>query len=235
MTELLRIQKIFRRMKVFFAIAAAICFALSVLAAAAAVIRGIEGEAYIAESGFLSRLAEALDFGGGGATLGLFIMDAISFFALGVLLVASALCLSAERKDGTPFSENGARRVRVLGMLFFFVSLATEMAAVIMRESFSVAQAESIGVVGGMATGIALMMISPVIRYGTVLQDMLMLRDVPPPEEHETAEEPLSEDASGSGFVERILAETASESAEKNEEPQMKSESAEEIEKAETE
>ena len=182
MTELIRIQKTFRRLKVLFTVFAALCFVLSLLAAAAAVIWSVKGESYLSEGGFLSRIAEALDFGEKSATLGLFIMDAISFFALGFLLAATVRCLNAEKKEGTPFSESGARRTRTLGALYFFVSLATEMAAVIMRESFSVASAESVGVVGGMATGVTLFVMSSLIRYGTRLQDMLMLKDVPMPE-----------------------------------------------------
>ncbi len=193
MTELLRIQKIFRRLKLLFVFFAVICFVLALLAASAAVVWGIKGEAYISNGGFLSRIAEALDFGGGGVTLGLFIMDAISFFALGVLLVATVRCLRAELKEGTPFSEKGAGRTKALGLLYFFVSLATEMAAVILRESFSVAQAESIGIVGGMATGVTLMIMSSVMRYGTRLQDMIMLKDVPPPEPHEMEYPPFDE------------------------------------------
>lgn len=194
MTELLRIQKIFRRLKLLFVFFAVICFVLALLAASAAVVWGIKGEAYIANGGgFLSRIAEALDFGGGGVTLGLFIMDAISFFAIGVLLVATVRCLRAELKEGTPFSEKGAGRTKALGLLYFFVSLATEMAAVILRESFSVAQAESIGIVGGMATGVTLMIMSSVMRYGTRLQDMIMLKDVPPPESHEMEYPPFDE------------------------------------------
>ena len=195
MTELLKIQKTFRRLKWLFALFAVLCFILALLAAVAAVVWGIKGESYISDGGgFLARIAEALDFGGGGVTLGLFIMDAISFFALGVLLAVTVRCLRAEIKEGTPFSDSGARRTRILGMLYFFVSLATEMAAVIMRESFSVAQAESLGVVGGMAAGVTLMIMSSIMRYGTRLQDMIMLKDVPMPEPEIAAEPPLEEE-----------------------------------------
>ncbi len=188
MTEIIRIQKLFRRLKVLFTVFAALCFVLSLFAVAAAIIRGVEGDSYLSGDGFLSRVAEALDFGEKDAALGLFIMDAISFFALGFLLTATVFCLRAEKKEGTPFSERGARGARTLGMLYFFVSLATETAAVIMRESFSVTSAESIGVVGGMATGVTLLVMSSLIRYGTRLQDMLMLKDVPMPEPELTVE-----------------------------------------------
>lgn len=205
MTELLKIQKTFRRLKTLFLLFAVICFVLALLAAAAATVWGIKGESYIADGGgFLSRIAEALDFGGGGVTLGLFIMDAISFFALGVLLVVTVRCLRAEIKEGTPFSDGGARRTRTLGLLYFFISLATEMAAVILRESFSVAQAESLGVVGGMATGVALLIMSSIMRYGARLQDMIMLKDVPMPEP-EAFEAPPTEEEVGPAEEERPL------------------------------
>lgn len=179
MVELLKIQKTFRRLKVLFIIFAALCFALALFAAVAAFVWGAEGENYLANGGFFARVAEALDFGGDGVTLGIFITDAISFIAVGILLIVTVHCLKAELKEGTPFSEKGARRVKVLGLLFFFVSLATELTAVVMRETFSVASAESIGVVGGMATGVTLLVMSSLMKYGTVLQDMLMIKDVP--------------------------------------------------------
>lgn len=183
MSELLNIQKICRRLKVLFAVFAVLCYALALLAGTAAVIRGVEGEAYIAaEGGFVARVAEALDFGGGTATLGLFIMDAVAFLALAVLLTVTVRCLRAEVKEGTPFTEKGAQRTKTLGLLYFFVALGTEMAAVILRESFSVAQAESLGVAGGMATGIALLIMSSMIRYGTRLQDMIMYNEVAVPD-----------------------------------------------------
>ncbi|MBR5943050.1 MAG: hypothetical protein IKZ81_06870 [Clostridia bacterium] len=155
---------------------------LSALAACAAVVWGIKGETYLSDGGFLARIAEALDFGDYGGTLGVFIMDAVSFFALGFLLLASASCMRGELKEGTPFTEKGADRMRRLGFIIFFVSLATEMAAVIIRETFSAPAAESLGIVGGMATGLALIIMTPVIRYGVILQDMLMLNDLTPQE-----------------------------------------------------
>lgn len=182
MSELLRIQKIFRRMRVLFIICAVLCFVLSALAAGAAVAWGIKGETYLSDGGFLARIAEALDFGDYSGTLGVFIMDAVSFFALGFLLLAASRCLRGELKEGTPFTEKGADRVRRLGLIIFFVSLATEMAAVIIRESFSALAAESLGIVGGMATGLALIIMAPVIRYGVILQDMLMINDMTPRE-----------------------------------------------------
>ena len=212
MTELLKVQKIFRRLRILFAVFAVLCVILSLLAAGAAVVWGIKGEEYLSGGGFLSRIAEALDFGGGGVTLGLFIMDAISFFALGVLLIATVICLNKEIKEGTPFSESGAHRTRVLGMLFFFISLATEMAAVILRESFSVAQAESLGVVGGMAAGVALLVTSSMRRYGARLQDMLMLKDVPDPETDEAVDHPRDGNgAEGSDSIFSLIAKEAAE------------------------
>ena len=194
MTELLKIQKMFRRLRVLFVIFAVVCFVLSLAATAAAVIWGIGGESYLEGDSVISRIAEALDFGNGGVTLGLFIMDAVSFSALGVLLVLTVRCMRAEVKEGTPFSDTGARRTRTLGLLYFFISLGTEMAAVILRESFSVIQAESLGIVGGMATGVALLVMSSIMRYGTRLQDMLMLKDVPLPEPATSINPPFDED-----------------------------------------
>lgn len=194
MTELLKIQKIFRSLRTLFALFAVICFLISMIATASAVIWEIKGESYLTGgSDVLSFIAEALDFGGGGVTMGLFIMDAISFFALGVLLVLTVRCMRAELKEGTPFSDAGARRTRTLGLLFIFISLATEMAAVILRESFSVIQAESLGIVGGMATGLSLLIMSSIIKYGTRLQDMLMLKDVPLPESDTSIEPTFDE------------------------------------------
>lgn len=182
MAELLRIQKIFRRLRTLFAIFAALCLVIAVTAVAAAVVWGVKGDAYLSESGFISRVAEALDLGGKNQTLGILIMDAVCFIALGFLLLMTVRCLKAEIREGTPFSDKGAGRTKALGFLYFFISLGTEMAAVILRESFSVAGAESLGVAGGMATGIALLIMSSIMRYGTRLQDMILLKDVPLPE-----------------------------------------------------
>ena len=221
MTELIRIQKIFRRLKVLFTVFAVLCFVLSLLAVAAAVIWGVEGDSYLSGEGFLAHIAEALDFGEKDAALGLFILDAISFFALGFLLAATVCCLRAEKKEGTPFSESGARRTRTLGMLYFFISLATEMAAVIMRESFSVTSAESIGVVGGMATGVTLLVMSSLIRYGTRLQDMLMLKDVPMPEPELTVEAaPEEGETAFAAFSDTVSATPAEEESAVHAEPE---------------
>lgn len=216
MVELLKIQKTLRRLKVLFIIFAVLCFALALFAAVAAFVWGAEGENYLANGGFFARVAEALDFGGSGATLGIFIMDAVSFFAVGFLLTVTAHCIRAELKEGTPFSEKGARRVKTLGLLFFFVSLTTELAAVVMRETFSVASAESIGVVGGMATGVTLLVMSSVMKYGTVLQDMLMLQDVPDMlieynDAFEEDEDPPETSGDSPSVIERLMAEAEKE------------------------
>ena len=63
-----------------------------------------------------------------------------------------------------------------------------------MRESFSVLQAESLGIVGGMATGVALLVMSSMMRYGTRLLDMLMLKDVPLPKPVDRIDLLLEED-----------------------------------------
>ena len=216
MAELMRIQKTLRRLKVLFAICAVLCLIAALFAVIAAVIWGIVGESYVAGGGgFFLRVAEALDFGGKGVTLGLLIMDAAAFTALGFLLVATVRCLRSEIKEGTPFSDKGARRTKTLGFLYFFVSLATEMFAVIMRESFSVSQAESLGIVDGMATGVTLLIMSSFIRYGTRLQDMLLLKDVPMPEPIESDESlPEEEETDGSGEVSSFIAKLIAEADE---------------------
>lgn len=171
MNDLKRLQKMLKRMRILLVIAEIICAVLALLTAAAAVVWLAKGETYISESGgFLAHIAEALDFGDFNATFGTFCADAVVLVTLTALFAFTVGCINRELAEGTPFTCEGAKRVRTLGLIWFFLSLGAEMAIVIIREVCAVSNYEEIGVFGGMAAGIVFIIMSAIIKYGAALE-----------------------------------------------------------------
>lgn len=158
-------------MRVVLVTAEIVCAVLALLTAAAAVVWLAAGETYItADGGFLARMAEALDFGDFNATFGTFCADAVVLVTLTALLAFSVSCINRGLAEGTPFTSEGASRVRTLGLIWFFLSLGAEMAVIIIREVCSLSHYEEIGVFGGMAAGIVFIIMSAIIKYGAALE-----------------------------------------------------------------
>lgn len=87
-----------------------------------------------------------------------------------VLLGLSHGYIKHELADGTPFNENGAERLKKLGIRFIYIPVI----AVAVSEAVAVWQGvESVGAVssfGSVITGIAMILVSVIFRYGAELE-----------------------------------------------------------------
>ena len=101
----------------------------------------------------------------------------VELLSVALLLTAEAILLGlthgylkSEQADGTPFTESGAERLKRLGIRFIYIpiiAIAVSEAAAVWQGVRSIGEACNFGSV---MTGIALIFVSLVFRYGAELE-----------------------------------------------------------------
>lgn len=98
----------------------------------------------------------------------------IQLVSKAILLGLAEIYFRSEQADGTPFTEQGADRLKQLGIRCIWISIvATVLASVV-----AVLGAANSGVVGNgtdVITGIVLILISMIFRYGAELEQKLQI------------------------------------------------------------
>ena len=94
----------------------------------------------------------------------------ISLVAKAILLVLAQNYLRSEQADGTPFTEQGADRLRTLGIRCIWISVAAAVLAAVVAALQGAADAAAVGNSTEVVTGIVLLLISMIFRYGAQLE-----------------------------------------------------------------
>ena len=87
-----------------------------------------------------------------------------------ILLAFAQSYLKAEQEDGTPFTEQGADRLKLLGIRCIWISIAAVAAAVLIVTLLGAKDGGTIGNRTEVITGIVLILASMIFRYGAELE-----------------------------------------------------------------
>lgn len=169
-TQLQRIQKIFR---VFYALARAakiLCIVGASVCAVSALcvlteaqggqVFGLFGEPVRLFSGAADRKQAVVELAAA----------AIQLIADAILFALAQSYLKAERADGTPFTEQGAGRLKALGIHCIWIPLVAIVIAEVIAVSQGLPDAGEIGNSSEVITGIILILASGIFRYGAELE-----------------------------------------------------------------
>ncbi len=94
----------------------------------------------------------------------------LTLAAQAILLVFTHAYLKAEQTDGTPFTESGANKLKTLGIRFIYIPL---IATAISEIIATIQGVENIGIIddfSSVITGIVLLLVSLVFRYGAEIE-----------------------------------------------------------------
>lgn len=94
----------------------------------------------------------------------------IQLSARAVLLALAQSYLKSEQADGTPFTEQGADRLKLLGIYFIWISIVAAVLAAVAVVLLGAAGAGTMGNRTEVVTGIVLILTSVVFRYGAELE-----------------------------------------------------------------
>lgn len=88
----------------------------------------------------------------------------------GVLLIYAYRYFKAELGEGTPFTQAGADRIRMLGVRCIMISLVSAVVPSVIYASEELEGQIHFGNAGGLVLGICLILLSIVLRYGAELE-----------------------------------------------------------------
>ncbi len=88
----------------------------------------------------------------------------------GVLFIYAYRYFKAELGEGTPFTQAGADRIRVLGVQCIIISLVSAVVPSVIYASEELEGQIDFGNAGGIALGICLILLAMVVRYGAELE-----------------------------------------------------------------
>ena len=94
-------------------------------------------------------------------------------FALtdGVLFLFAFLYFKSEQTDGTPFTQNGAKRIRNLGIKSIVLPIVAAIISAVIYGCFGLTRSEDWNNAGFILLGIMLILVSLVFRYGAELEE----------------------------------------------------------------
>lgn len=98
------------------------------------------------------------------------IAAAIQLTADAVLFALAQSYLKAEQADGTPFTEQGASRLKALGIRCIWIPIVAIVIAEVIAVSQGLSDAGEIGNHSEVITGIVLILVSMIFRYGAELE-----------------------------------------------------------------
>lgn len=105
-----------------------------------------------------------------GQLVGILAAAAISLLSGGILTAFAYRYFTAELKEGTPFTNAGADRIRQLGIIAIAISIISMSVIDGIYENIGLAEWSRFDDAGGITLGICLILLSMVVRYGTELE-----------------------------------------------------------------
>lgn len=124
----------------------------------------------LAGSSVVSTIMNAMDKGGYEATLAVLMYDFVWCLIEGILLIFAFQYLTAELKDGTPFTEGGAKMVKSLGIKMIVLPCVGIIISSVISEIFHSDMSRYLSNGASVAFGICLILFSFVLRYGAELE-----------------------------------------------------------------
>lgn len=94
----------------------------------------------------------------------------ISLLFGGILSTFTYRYFTFELKEGTPFTNGGADRIKQLGIITIVISLISTWIIDIIYEMINISEGNRFDDAGGIVFGIFLILLSTVIRYGAELE-----------------------------------------------------------------
>lgn len=101
---------------------------------------------------------------------GLLIAFAVSLLSSGILATCAGRYFAAEQREGTPFTNAGADRIKRLGILTIIVSLVSVCITDGIYEVIGLTDWNKFDDAGGILPGICLILLAMVFRYGAELE-----------------------------------------------------------------
>jgi len=102
----------------------------------------------------------------------------VELLSIALMLVADAILfglskayLKSEQADGTPFTENGANRIRLLGVRFIYIPIIAIAISETIAAIQGVKMVLEVSNLSCVVTGVILILLSLVFRYGAELEE----------------------------------------------------------------
>ena len=99
--------------------------------------------------------------------------DLVCLTADAILLGLAGLYFKAEQADGTPFTENGADRLRRLGIHCIWLPIVAVVIAAVITACLGVEKGGDFSNLPSVVTGIVLILASVIFRYGAELEGQI--------------------------------------------------------------
>ena len=171
MKNLQAIQKTTKVFRILSLIAMICSFAAALFALTATGIWAAYGTRdALAGSSVVHTIINAMDRGGYEATLAVLMYDFVWCLIEGILLIFAYQYLTAELKDGTPFTEGGAKMVKSLGIKMIALPCVGIVISSVISETMDANMSRYLSNDATVAFGICLILFSLVLRYGAELE-----------------------------------------------------------------
>lgn len=170
MKSLETIQKTFNVFRIIAKVAFSLCIvgaSICAVGALCAVVQFCGGKIFVISGEPLTIFPEGTDL----------LTKYVEFLSMAFMLVAEAILmgftggyLKSELTDGTPFTENGAEKLKKIGIRFIYIPII----AIIVSEAVAALQGVKVGLAfsnyGNVVTGVVLILVSLVFKYGAEIE-----------------------------------------------------------------
>lgn len=170
MKSLQTVQKTFRVFQILTQIAMILCFVWAGLAALGMLCGAVwyhSGAVIGTSQELLYRLTET---GGLAELTGVLLTETIFALTDGILLAFAYRYLKGEQADGTPFTMEGARQIKNLGIRTIVLPMVAVIVAAVVSAIFHLHQSAGGNCDINVAMGIGLILTSLVFRYGAEVE-----------------------------------------------------------------
>lgn len=170
------IQKVFGVFKILSRVFMILCFVAAGIALVCGIMMFADGNAVIAKIGgttiYMPVIFNSAESDLPNDKLGwVLISSCISAVCEGILMALANRYFTAEQKEGTPFTENGAKLTLDLGIAAIVLSVVSAAAQGIIFELLKISElAEDVSNEWGVTLGVTLILFSLIIRYGADLE-----------------------------------------------------------------
>lgn len=170
MKSLETIQKTFSVFKILSKVAIIISFVVvgvSILGMSCAMVWENGGTVVGLEKDAMMSMTETSSF---NEIICYMLSDTVFALTDGILALFAFLYFKAELEDGTPFTQNGAARIKRLGIQTIVLPLVAEIISEVIYSCFGLKHANDWGSGVAVVLGITLILASLVFRYGAELE-----------------------------------------------------------------
>lgn len=185
MKSLETIQKTFR----VFQIITKIAYILSIVGASVCAVGALCVMTWQNGGQVLSLFGEPIIFYSGvegfNDAMSALLSDMIFLITDAVLLFFAGRYIKTELAEGTPFTENGANLIRKLGIRFIYMPIVAAVISAVISACLDADEYGDMSNLPGLITGLVLILVSVIFRYGAELEGRTQARlsENPKPEE----------------------------------------------------